>query len=56
MEVIKWNTKVAMETMGEAQNSKTKSKMAEIEGWRMVPRKSWISVTFHRISKSRKLL
>ena len=29
MEVIKCNTEVAMETTGEARNSKTKSKMAE---------------------------
>ena len=29
MEVIKCNAEVAMETMGEARNSKTKSKMAE---------------------------
>ena len=29
MEVLKRNTEVAMETVGEARNSKTKSKMAE---------------------------
>ena len=29
MEVIKCNTKVAMETIGEARNSNTKSKLAE---------------------------
>ena len=29
MEVIKCNMEVAMETVGEARNSKTKSKMAE---------------------------
>ena len=29
MEVIKCNTKVAMETIGEARNLNTKSKMAE---------------------------
>ena len=29
MEVIKCNTEVALETVGEARNSKTKSKMAE---------------------------
>ena len=29
MEVIKCNTEVAMETVGEARNSKPKSKMAE---------------------------
>ena len=30
MEVIKCNAKVAMETIGEAQNPNAKSKMAEI--------------------------
>ena len=29
MEVLKCNTEVAMETVGKARNSKTKSKMAE---------------------------
>ena len=31
MEVIKCNTKVAMETIGKARNLNTKSKMAEIQ-------------------------
>ena len=28
--------------------------VAENEGWRMVPRKTWVSENFNRISKSRK--